>query len=281
MSDLPAALEIRLREPLTQPLEWNRRATELLQNRDLDGLRKCPLEQAGSTLRFEEIFELQATGEQAERITFHGDLSQLHGLGRGWSAGLLRLEGSVGDSLGEGMSGGRIEVTSDVGDCLGRGMSGGQIVVSGNAGNHVGGPAPGSLKGMTGGEIFLTGSAGDLVGERMRRGTIVVLGEVGGQVGREMLAGTILLKSAPADLPGVGMKRGTILLLEQDSSDTFPGPHFDYAVRYEPVFIRVLLKHLQKTFDWNEAANISTIWDRYCGDMLEGGRGEILVAHSA
>jgi len=281
MSDLPAALEIRLREPLIQPLEWNRRATELLQNRDLDGLRKWPLEQAGSKLRFEAIFELQETGEQADSVTFHGDFSQLHGLGRGWAAGLLRIEGSVGDSLGEGMSGGRIEVTSDVGHCLGRGMSGGQIVISGNAGNHVGGPAPGSLKGMTGGEIFITGSAGDLVGERMRRGTIVVLGEVGGQVGQEMLAGTILLKSAPADLPGIGMKRGTILLLEQEFADTFPGPHFDYAVRYEPVFIRVLLKHLQKTFGWNEAADISTIWDRYCGDMLEGGRGEILVAHSA
>ncbi|WP_237228187.1 formylmethanofuran dehydrogenase subunit C [Rubinisphaera sp. JC750] len=281
MSDLPAALEIRLREPLTQTVEWNLRATELLQTRDLDALQNCQLEQSGSEIRFEEIFELQETGEQAECISFRGDLSQLHGLGRGWSAGLLRLEGTVGDSLGEEMSGGRIEVTGEVGHCLGRGMSGGQIAVSGNADNHVGGPAPGSLKGMMGGEIFIAGSAGDLVGERMRRGTIVVLGEVGRQVGREMLAGTILLKSAPADLPGVGMKRGTILLLDQDFPETFPGPHFDYAVRYEPVFIRVLLKHLQQAFGWNEAAEISTIWDRYCGDMLEGGRGEILIAHSA
>lgn len=281
MSDTPTALEIRLREPLSQPVEWNLQATALLQTRVLDGLQTCPLKQAGSKVRFEEIFELHETAEQTDSVTLHGDFKQLHGLGCGWAAGLLRIEGSVGDSLGEGMSGGRIEVTGDVGHCLGRGMSGGQIVVSGDAVNHIGGPAPGSLKGMTGGEIFITGSAGDLVGERMRRGTIVVLGEVGNQVGREMLAGTILLKSAPADLPGVGMKRGTILLLDQDFPDTFPGPHFDYAVRYEPVFIRVLLKHLQHAFGWNEAADISTIWDRYCGDMLEGGRGEILVAHSA
>lgn len=281
MSDSPAALEIRLHSPLSLPVEWTQQATDLLQQRNLAELRKCPLEQAGSKVPFEELFEVQQTTVEAANITLHGDLSALHGLGRGWASGVLQIEGSTGDCLGEAMSGGRIEVTGDVGDCLGRGMSGGQIAISGNTGNHVGGPAPGRLKGMTGGEIFIAGSAGDLVGERMRRGTIVVLGDVGEQVGREMLAGTILLKSSPVDLPGVGMKRGTILLLDQQVAQTFPGPHFDYAVRYEPVFIRVLMRHLQRAFGWNEAAQISTVWDRYCGDMLEGGRGEILVAQSA
>lgn len=277
---------IALRTGIAGPIELNELFFQAWNSQRFDEALSVEIAHQGVPVPFQELFETTwpstGVGEEANGdavLEWCGETANIHGLGRGWSRGRLEILGNAGDCLGEGMTGGTVIVRGDAGDCVGRGMSGGRILVAGQAGNYLGGPTPGTLKGMTGGEIHVAGSAGSGLGERMRRGTLVVQGATGKDVGREMLAGTILLGTAPQCPLGVGMKRGTIVLLEPPPANTlFPGPHFDYAVRYEPTFLRVLLKHLEQTAGWPVSAPLlAASYDRYSGDMLEGGRGEILV----
>ena len=93
-----------------------------------------------------------------------------------------------------------------------------------------------------------------------------------------MIAGTILAIGSVGRNVGHGMKRGTIALLgpEPDGRPE-PSPTFAAAGRYRFPFLAVFLRHLRglgfPVADGLEAAEC----ERYNGDRLEGGRGEILV----
>ena len=262
-------------------LELSGSFNDLLQNGSLEQIRSTSIQHGKSFVPFNKVFRVDEVSPQetpAERtIQWEGDFSRVHGIGRNWKQGKVIITGSVGDCLGERMSGGEIIVSGDAGDAAGSSMSGGRIVIEANAADRVGSPASGELRGMTGGEIFIKGNAGNSLGMRMRRGTIVVQKNVGENVGIEMLAGSILLFGNHQGEPGLGMKRGSIILLQGNQTDQSLGYQSDYAVTYQPVFLRALLKHLEQTGHFQiEHSRYVDWYDRYSCDMAETARGEIL-----
>jgi hypothetical protein len=74
------------------------------------------------------------------------------------------------------------------------------------------------------------------------------------------------------------MRRGTIGLFgEAEKPDILPT--FRYAGQYSPLFLRLYLSHLTELgFD---TSRIPESFDRYAGDFLELGKGEILTPQFA
>ncbi len=133
---------------------------------------------------------------------------------------------------------------------------------------------------MTNGEILIHGSAGNEIGLTMRRGLIAVAGRVGDAAGFNMIAGSLLLFGESGIRPGAGMRRGTIGFLGDHPAPEML-PTFRRACRYEPTFLQLYLRHLRSlSFPVPEAAFNAT-YERWCGDLLESGKGEILVRQAA
>ena len=129
---------------------------------------------------------------------------------------------------------------------------------------------------MTGGEILIDGKAGNEIGQTMRRGTIVIGGNAGDAVGFNMIAGTILVFGEAGIRPGAGMRRGTIGLFgsgpQPDVLSTFR-----FACRYRPQFLNLFFRHLQsQEFPFPHEC-LTAEYNRFCGDFLEDGKGEILI----
>ncbi len=262
-------------------LELSGSFNALLQTGSLEEIQNSSILHGKSLVACRDVLQIATvtSKEQSEErvIEWEGDFSRVHGIGRGWKQGRMIITGDVGDCLGERMSGGEIVVSGNAGDAAGSSMSGGRIIIEGNAADRVGSPAPGELRGMTGGEIFIKGNAGDSLGMRMRRGTIAVQKNAGENIGIEMLAGSILLFGNHQGQPGLGMKRGSIILMQGNQTDQSLGYQSDYAVTYQPVFLRALLKHLEQTGHFQiERSRYGDWYDRYSCDMAETARGEIL-----
>ena len=100
------------------------------------------------------------------------------------------------------------------------------------------------------------GNAGDLIGFNMLAGTIIVYGEIGIR-------------------HGAGMRRGTIGLFGSQPHKLLPS--FRHACQFRPPFVTPMLRQFQKhEFPVPESLN-SCEFDLYHGDLIEGGRGEILI----
>lgn len=128
---------------------------------------------------------------------------------------------------------------------------------------------------MTGGEILIDGDAGNELGHSMRRGLVAVAGNAGDLVGFNMLAGTVLVLGDAGIRHGAGMRRGTLALLGQHAPPILPT--FRYACRYRPEIMLLLLRHLQQAGFSVPAERIAARYELYNGDLLEGGRGELLL----
>ena len=72
------------------------------------------------------------------------------------------------------------------------------------------------------------------------------------------------------------MKRGTIGLLGSHAAPDLL-PTFKYACTYQPVFVRIYLRHLQSLGFPVPQECLEAAYGRYCGDFLEEARGEILI----
>ncbi len=125
---------------------------------------------------------------------------------------------------------------------------------------------------MTDGEILVYGQAGPQAGFRMRRGLIVAQ-SCAEQPGYAMLAGTILVAQGPLEQPGIMAKRGTIISLDPEIEPTWL-LNYSLDCVYEPVFIKVLLKHLAG-YSIPEGA-MHGKYRHYSGDRLSSGKAEIL-----
>jgi formylmethanofuran dehydrogenase subunit C len=220
--------------------------------------------------RLGDVFDVR--GERSARVRVEGPLDQVDGLGAGMTGGELSIAGGAGGDVGLGMSGGIIDVEGDVGDGAGAGMSGGLLRVSGRAGARLGGALPGWSRGMTGGEIIVRGPAGDDAAARCRRG-LVVTGGAGADAGMAMIAGTLLVLGPTGPHPGRGNRRGTILAL----GGILPPETYRYACTFRPPHVRVLLLHLRRRHGvaFSDEA-LDGRYRRFCGDLGEPGRGEIL-----
>ena len=221
-----------------------------------------------------EFFRVEGDVD-GEQIDWEGDLSGVHWIGAEMTRGTIRVDGAVGRHLGSEMTGGTIEVEGDASDWVGGEMHGGLIHVHGRAGHLIGAAYRGSARGMTGGTLLIDGAAGNEIGHTMRRGLIAIGGDVGDLIGFNMLAGTILIQGECGIRHGAGMRRGTIGLFGAERPPMLPT--FKYSCRFRPPMMSLLAAELRRHgFDVCEPISTGDV-DLYHGDMLDGGRGEILL----
>jgi formylmethanofuran dehydrogenase subunit C len=108
----------------------------------------------------------------------------------------------------------------------------------------------------------------------MRRGLIAIGGNVGDFAGINMIAGSLFVLGTCGRRPAAGMRRGTIAVFNDHPALL---PTFRSGGRCEPLFVSVYLGQLATlgfpiSDHWRHAA-----YEIFHGDMLCGGRGEILV----
>ncbi len=222
-----------------------------------------------------EVGELfRVSGDGSDELVVEGDLRSVRGLGQGLTSGMLTVRGDAGSYLGAEMSGGTIVVAGNVGDWAGAAMSGGRIRIRGDAGHHLGSALPGARLGMREGVILVSGNIGHEAGRSLRRGLIAVCGEAGDDLGANLIAGSIFVFGAVGARLGAGLKRGTIAVFGEQPVSLLPT--FRFACRYRPVFLTLYLRQLQAWgFPVLEEAFRGEV-ERYNGDLLNGGTGEIL-----
>lgn len=202
-----------------------------------------------------------------------GDLS-LDGVGSEMASGRLVVEGDAGNRVGAGMRGGEIAVEGSCGDWAGAGMKGGLLRISGDAGFRPGGALAGDPRGMEGGTLLIGGSAGDELGAAMRRGLIAVGGDAGARAGFHAIAGTALVLGSVGEAPGLATKRGSLVVYGEAPIL----PTFRYACVYQPVFLRLYLRHLMERLGFAVPRRfLGGGYRRFAGDFSQLGKGEILV----
>ena len=214
---------------------------------------------------------------------WEGDLAAVHEIGFGLQRGSIQVEGSAGRHVGAQMLGGMIEVRGSVSDFLGTEMRGGQIRVAGDSGDWTGGVYPGTRSGVQGGFLSVGGNAGIGTGTCMRRGMILIGGSARHQLGANMRAGTILIGQGVEGAVGSGMVRGTIITPVRPGSSMgeYLGPAFRVGSRLSFPMTQLFQQWL--TGQGETPGSIGRLlscrqYQVFHGDMLRGGRGEVLLA---
>lgn len=268
-------LEFTLRSRLDVPLDVADILLSACRSLSAEDCARLPVVHGNHDAQVGDFFTVSGSAAEDNIAVWSGDLSKLRRLGEGHDGGTLRVEGSVGLHVGARMKGGVIEVTGDADDWAGAEMRGGRLIVRGSVGRSAGGAYRGATSGMRGGEILIHGNAGDELGSCLRRGLIAVAGKTGAAAGSKMLAGTLVLAGPVGPGLGLANRRGTMLVL----NDRPPLlPTYRYAARYRPVITRAMLRHLRSLGFPLKGVAPAPVFERYCGDLLEGGRGEILLA---
>jgi len=268
------ALTLRYQATTTVPVEVEGILPHVVREMAPSQIERLEIFHGNQALPLAEFF--QVSGDAAdEHLIWEGDLSGVHWIGAHMTTGRMRVAGHAGRHVGSQMQGGQIDVEGDAGDWLGGELHGGLIHVRGRAGHLVGAAYRGSRRGMTGGTILVEGGAGNEIGHTMRRGLIVIGGSCGDLAGFNMLAGTILVLGDCGIRHGAGMRRGTIGLLGKTRPPLLAT--FRYGCRFQPAFLRLLCSQLQQHGFPVPAGLASTPVDLYHGDLIEGGRGEILL----
>ncbi len=270
------ALVIALREKTSIPVEVDSIQLDQVRQQSADQIKSTLVQYGNKQVELGQFFDVSGSASDDNQLVWEGDCSHVKMIGANLTEGSIRVEGNAGMHLGVHMSGGTVEVQGNSGDWTGAEMSGGRIIVHGNAGHLLGAVYRGGRRGMTGGEILVHGDAGNEIAHTMRRGLIAVGGRAGDGAGIAMLAGSLFLFGETGIRPGAGMRRGTIGLFGNTPATRLL-PTFKYATTYQPVFLQFYFRHLEGLkFPLPDGCS-STSYDRYCGDFLESGKGEILV----
>jgi formylmethanofuran dehydrogenase subunit C len=267
-------LRLSLRQTTSIPLEVEGINPDIVRDKSLAEIERMEMFQGNAKLPLAEFFTV--SGDAADEvIEWEGKLSGVHWLGTKMKSGRMHVLGSAGRHVGSEMRGGEIHVEGDVSDWVGGEMHGGLIHVRGRAGHLVGAGYRGSARGMTKGTILIGGDAGNEVGHTLRRGLIAIGGNAGDLAGFNMLAGTILLFGDSGIRHGAGMRRGTIAFLGDQHPPMLPT--FRRACRFEPDALKVIARYL-RSFDFRAPLDrLLSPYELYNGDLIEGGRGEILL----
>jgi formylmethanofuran dehydrogenase subunit C len=240
-------------------------------------IEQLPVHYGRETLPLSTFFRVRGSADDA-RLHFIGDLQRVHWLAAGQTEGKTFVEGSVGRHAGSGMSGGELEIRGDAGDFLAAELRGGRVRVLGDAGARVGAAYQGAPRGMTGGVILVHGNAGDNLGRAQRRGLIAVAGNVGDLLAAHMLAGTIVVGGHCGQRPGEQLRRGTLIL---GRSPQNLSSIWREGCRAAPVVLRLLDRELiGHAFPLARPLQ-SQLFTLHHGDMLAGGRGELLTPVAA
>ncbi len=264
-------LTIRSRLTDRIPVSFAGLTTTALASKAAPEIQRKLVWQGNRQLPMAELFEV--AGDPSDlKWRLEGDFSAVHHVAAELSDGQVHVAGDVGRYAGQTMRGGTLTVEGDAGDWLGAEMLGGRVVVAGDTGNHAGAALPASKVGMRGGQIVVRGSVGDYAAEAMRRGWVTVLGDCGEWAGYRMRAGTLMVFGACGSRPGASMRRGTLALLGAVAELL---PTFRYACDYEPQALALMLRALSA--QGVDTGQVGTRVALYNGDLLEGGRGELLV----
>jgi formylmethanofuran dehydrogenase subunit C len=269
------AVTLSLREPVSLPVEVDGVLSEKLRGFSVDSIRRLPLTQGNARPELGELFDVTGSPGDDDTLVWEGDLRAVKRIGEGLSSGRILVNGPAGMHLGSGMTGGSIEVSGDVTDWAGAEMRGGLIRIHGSAGDCVGGGYRGSIRGMTGGEILIAGDAGDEVGRVMRRGVIAIGGSCGQFCGSKMIAGNIFVGGQAGGRVGSGMKRGAIGVFGGVKTGLLPS--FERAGTMRPLFLQPFAGRLCGAGMDSLARAMRSVMERWCGDRLTIGLGEILV----
>jgi formylmethanofuran dehydrogenase subunit C len=267
-------LTLQLTGRTSIPLEVEGILPESLVGKSLAEIESLPIYHGKERVALAEFFRVSGDSGD-ESLTWEGELEGVHWIGAGMTRGMLRVCGSAGRHVGSRMRGGTIRVDGNVSDWLGGEMLGGEIDVAGNAGHMVGSAYRGSARGMTGGTLLVRGSAGNEIGHAMRRGLIAVAGDAGDLIGFGMLAGSILAFGRTGIRHGAGMRRGTIGLFGPEPSPLLPSFRCGWRGRLE--ILRLMDRTLQRRAFATPMPLADTVVDLHHGDLLEGGRGELLI----
>jgi len=216
-------------------------------------------------------------GESLATLLLVGDLTRFKRLGERMAAGRMVVDGPVGFHAGAHMTGGLLTLLGNAGDYLGAHIRGGRIEVRGSAGHFAGAAYRGYTHGMNGGTIVIHGNAGQMMGARMRRGLVAVRGCCGDGPGFGMKAGTVLVGGLSGVRAGAAMSRGSVILLTPPPELL---PTFLYNCTYRPPIWPLLRAVLAGADFVLPGIGPDAVFDSYCGDLTEGGRGEILVYKS-
>jgi formylmethanofuran dehydrogenase subunit C len=267
-------LTLTLREATGPEVDLSPLVPDALAAQGPGGIEALELRAGNRRLPVRELFEVG--GGDAACIVIRDSSPRLIRVGAGMQSGEVRVEGDCGALAGIAMRGGRLVIDGSAGEYAGSGMRDGMIEIRGNAGDFLGAALAGDRHGMRGGVIVVRGSAGDRTGDRMRRGLVVVGGNAGAFCGARMLAGTILVKGAVGASPGFALRRGTLLIAN---------PPIEMPAGFQdsgelPFAFLALLERFMggagaPLADFVPLAKRAR---RYCGDLAEGGLGEILVA---
>lgn len=263
-------LTLTLRAPLARDMDMSTLIPERLAGLNVAQIGALSLGDASHVSNFFDV-----SGEDTKNILIRNSGNHLTHVGATMHSGSITIAGDCGTHAGLAMNGGRLRVNGDAGDFAGCGMKAGTIRIDGNAGDFAGGALAGNRQGMRGGVLAIHGNAGDRAGERMRRGLLLVGGNAGSYCGANMLAGTVFVGAGVGAMPGFSLKRGTLLLRHPPAE--LPVTFRDSG-EHELQFLTLLEKQLRR--DGEEFARYLPFGKkvrRYCGDLAQGGTGEILV----
>jgi formylmethanofuran dehydrogenase subunit C len=268
-------ITLALRAAVSVPLEAETITPEAFAGKRPAEIAALPVLHGNATARLGDFFAV--SGEADGAIRLEGDCSRVKHVGAGMTGGRIEIDGDAGMHLGAGMRGGEIHVRGDVADWAGAEMRGGLLRVAGRAGHLLGAAYRGSPRGMRGGTILVEGAAGNEVGCAMRRGLIVVGGAAGDFAGAMMLAGSIFVLGGLGIRPGAAMKRGTLVALARDGAAPRLLPTFRFDCEYRPPWLPLYVRRLRALGFPVPAPLAAGRCRRYSGDLVELGRGEILV----
>jgi formylmethanofuran dehydrogenase subunit C len=271
-------LTLRWRSATQLPVEAGGLLPEALAAHTSEALARLPVPLGNTSAALGDLFSIEGDVQDGT-IIFEGDLRPVRRIGRGLGSGAIIVRGDTGAELGAEMTGGTITVEGSAGDYVGAEMRGGLIRIRGSAGQSLGSAYPGSRLGMREGVILVEGAVGSGAGLSMRRGLIAVSGTAGDDLGHALIAGSIFVFGMIGRRAGAGMKRGTLALFGNGNAEDFePLPTFSPTGRFRPHFLTIYLRRLRQWgFPVPEAA-FSNPLERYNGDLLERGQGEILIA---
>lgn len=277
-SRIDMTLELIYRGETAVPVEVEGITPDAVAGKSAADISRLPIFHGNQKLPLGEFFTVQGDASD-QHMRWSGNLAGVHWIGAKMQNGRIVVAGDAGRHVGSEMQYGEILVEGNAGDWVGGEMHGGLIKVRGRAGHLVGAAYRGSPRGMTGGTILVQGDAGNEIGHSMRRGLIAIGGQSGDLAGFNMLAGSILLFGESGIRHGAGMRRGTLGLFSSKSPELLAS--FRRACRYQPDVLRLIFTHLQSLGFAVPDDLQSAQFDLYHGDLLEGGRGEILVRSAA
>jgi formylmethanofuran dehydrogenase subunit C len=262
---------LTLRAPLTATVDAAAIAPDRLALLGEREIAAIPLWVGARTVPLGELFAV--AGGNSAQLRVVGATRHLAGLGSGMAGGVLTVDGDAGAATGAGMTGGTIDVLGSVGDGAGAAMAGGTLRVAGDAGDRLGASAPGASRGMTGGEIVVRGSAGAEAASRARRGLVAVMGDAGERGAHAMIAGSLVVLGRAGAGTGEGSKRGSVVAVGGvDVPATYA-----YACTYRPPHVRLTLTYLRRHYMLPIAESaVGGLYQRFCGDAGDVGKGEIL-----